>query len=513
VSETAPPDSAAPQRLSHLTLMGLIWTLLGTGSQLSLQLVAVLVLARILTPRDFGVVAAALVVVGFSATFSRLGVGPAIVQRPALNERHLATGFTLSILSGALMGAAIFAAAPGIAAFFKIPELVGVVRALSVKFVLEAASVMPESLLQRELKFKRLSTVELIAFAVGFAGTGVGLALAGAGIWALTLAYLGQALVRSIILIAIKPHPMRPAIHADALKDLMYFGGGFTAARIGNYIGMQGDKMVVGRWLGAEPLGVYGRAYQLMVAPANDLGSVIDNVLFPAMAQVQGSRERLRVGFRRGIASVALLMLPLGIVCFVLAPEIIHLLLGPRWTEAVEPFRYFALGLLFRTSYKMSDSISRATGSEYRRAWRQWVYATLVTGGAWIGSTWGLTGAAAAVLIAIGANYLLMAHLSLSVAEMRWAEFFLAQAPALILAAAAGAVSWGVASWTRGAGFGVIATLALTLSACALATLGLLRFLPRVVLGRDGLWMLRTFAGFLPGRRNPILWIVRESGT
>jgi len=493
--------------------MGLLWTLLGTGSQLFLQLIAVLILARILTPRDFGVVAAALVVVGFSSTFSRLGVGPAVVQRPTLTDRHLTTGFTLSILSGVLMGAAIYAAAPLIAEFFIIPELIPVVQVLAFKFILEAASVMPESLLQRELMFKRLSMVGLIAFAVGFAGVGIALALAGFGLWALTLAYMGQALVKAIILIVIRPHPMRPTLHFDAMKDLLYFGGGFTAARIGNYIGVQGDKMVIGRWLGAEPLGVYGRAYQLMVAPANDLGAVMDNVLFPAMALVQGSKERLRIAFRRGIAGVALLMLPLGIVCYVLAPEIIDLLLGPKWVAVVEPFRYFALGLLFRTSYKMSDSISRATGSEYRRAWRQWVYAILVTGGAYFGSTWGLSGAAFAMLIATGLNYLLMAHLSLSVASMSWREFFIAQTPAMILTAIVGAVTWGVERYLRASGFPGIEILFLTILADLVAALALVRFLPWLVLGEDGLWMLRTIAGFLPDRGNPLVWLLREDRT
>lgn len=501
-------NPATPKPLTHLTLMGLLWTLLGTGSQLFLQLLTVLVLARILTPRDFGIVAAALIVVGFSTTFSRLGVGPAVVQRPVLTHRHLTTGFTLSILSGTLMGAAIFVAAPLIADFFLMPELEAVVKLLSFKFVLEAASVMPESLLLRELMFKKVSMAELVAFAVGFAGTGVTLALFGAGLWALTFAYLAQELVRTIILISIRPHPMRPELHYQEFKDLIYFGSGFTAARMGNYIGVQGDKMVVGRWLGPESLGVYGRAYQLMVAPANDLGAVMDNVLFPAMAQVQDRQDRLRSGFRRGVASVAMIMLPLGALCFVLAPEIIDFLLGPAWAEAVIPFRFFALGLLFRTSYKMSESISRATGSEYRRAWRQWVYAIMVTGGAYIGSAWGLKGAAIAVLIAIGANYLLMAHLSLSVAAMSWSEFFLAQTPALVLSIIIGVLTWFIAGYLRAARFPDLGILSITLAAAGVAIVGLIRFLPRLVLGKDGLWMLRTIAGYIPGRVNPVQWLL-----
>jgi len=188
-------------------------------------------------------------------------------------------------------------------------------------------------------------------------------------------------------------------------------------------------------------------------------------------------------------------------------------LLGPKWVAVVEPFRYFALGLLFRTSYKMSDSISRATGSEYRRAWRQWVYAILVTGGAYFGSTWGLSGAAFAMLIATGLNYLLMAHLSLSVASMSWREFFVAQTPAMILTAIVGAVTWGVERYLRASGFPGIEILFLTILADLVAALALVRFLPWLVLGEDGLWMLRTIAGFLPDRGNPLVWLLREDRT
>jgi PST family polysaccharide transporter len=280
----------------------------------------------------------------------------------------------------------------------------------------------------------------------------------------------------------------------------MYFGGGFTAARIGNYLGVQGDNLVVGRWLGAEALGIYGRAYQLMASPAMLVGQILDRVLFPAMAKVQDSADRLRAAYRRGVALIALVMLPLSAVLYVLAPEVVHLLLGPAWAGAIVPFQIFSLGLLFRTSYKMSDSLARATGAVYRRAWRQWVYALLVIGGAGLGAAWGLAGVAACVLAAIAVNFFLMAQLSLGLAGMGWRSFLAAHVPAGTLALILGLEIWGAAAVLRSWHLGSLAVLAASGAVLVLSALVLLRLLPQVVLGEDGLWMLKTLAAYLPGK-------------
>src|SRR2546428_10592834 len=146
-----------------------------------------------------------------------------------------------------------------------------------------------------------------------------------------------------------------------------------------------------------------------MAMPAILVGQVLDDVLFPAMAQVQTERERVGTPYRRCVAAVALFALPLSALVLILAPDIVYVLLGPKWGDVVLPFRILAIGTLFRTSYKVSDSLTRALGAVYRRAWREWTYAALVIGGAIIGQHWGLPGRAAAVLFALLANYLLTA--------------------------------------------------------------------------------------------------------
>jgi PST family polysaccharide transporter len=360
--------------------------------------------------------------------------------------------------------------------------------------------VVAESLMQRDLHFRQLAGIEVTAFAAGFGVVGVTLALMGFGVWALVAAHLSQNGLKTAILLAFRRHPRRPMIERRAMSELMYFGGGFTAARIGNYLGVQGDNLVVGRWLGAEALGIYGRAYQLMASPAMLLGQILDRVLFPAMARVQENAERLRAAYRRGVALIALVMLPLSAALYVLAPEVVRFLLGPAWSGAIVPFQIFSLGLLFRTSYKMSDSLARATGAVYRRAWRQWLYALLVIVGAGLGSAWGVEGVATLVLAAIAFNFFLMAQLSLGLAEMTWRSFLAAHVPAGILTLILGVETWGAAAVLRSWHLGALAVLTAAGAVFVLSAVALLRFLPRLVLGEDGLWMVKTLAAYLPDK-------------
>lgn len=500
VSSAVSADRA--RGLTHSTMNGLLWALVGTGSQALLQLVVLTVLARLLGPGTFGVVTAALVVVGFTSIFSQLGVGPALVQYPGaqLSERHVRTAFTITMALGILVMAVVAAGAPLVAGFFRMPELRSAVQALSLMFVLQAFSVVPESLLQKELRFRTLALVEVAALALGYGLVGIGMALAGFGLAALIAANLAQAAFKTVLLVVVVPHPKRPLLDRRATADLVHFGGGFTLARVGNYFGVQGDNLVVGRLMGAVPLGVYGRAYQLMAAPAGFFGQILDRVLFPAMVKVQDRRDRLALAYRRGVALIALIVLPSSAVLMVLSSEIVNVLLGSSWTSVVLPLQVFAFGMLFRTSYKMSDSLARATGAVYRRAWRQGLYASLVILGAWCGTIWGLPGVAVGVVAALAVNFLAMAHLSSSLTAISWREFGDAHRPGAALAAVVGIQSALLALLLRRVEVAPIIILALVSPAAAATALLLLRRAPRLFLGRDGRWMLQSLREYLPAR-------------
>ena len=491
--------------LTRRSVTGVLWMGLGKGANAALQLLVLVVLARLLAPTDFGIVSAALVVIGFSSIFAQLGLGPAVVQRPTLERRHLETALTASVAIGLVLCGALALAAPLVARFFRVDEVAPVVRVLAVVFPLQGIALVAESLAKRELRFRWLSTVDVAAYAVGYGVVGITLASARLGPWALVGAELAKTVARTAILLAGQKQPVRPGWHGGAFRELMAFGGGFTIARVANYLAVQGDNLVVGRMLGPAVLGIYGRAYQLMAAPASALGDVLDTVLFPAMARVQADRPRLAAAYRRGVAALAAAVLPVSVAAVILAPEAIRVALGAQWAAAVPPFQILATGMLFRTSYKMSDSLARATGAVYRRAWRQVVYAALVVGGALVGSRWGVVGVAVAVVAALAVNFTLMAHLSLSLTGLSAASFARAHLPPLALAAACVPITWGATAAVRAAALPSAAVLAGGLAATAAWTLLLLWRAPAFFLGADVQWLLQTLRSYLPARVRQVL--------
>lgn len=483
--------------LTHQTVAGMLWMIYGKVAFAVLQLLILGVLARLLTPADFGVVSAAAVVIGFSAIVSQLGLGPALVQRPHLEPRHVETAFTASVILGLFLGALIYFGAALAARFLRMPGITPVLHVLAWVFPLQGLQTVASSLMSRELRFRWLANLDVITYAIGYGVVGIIGALLGWGVWALVAAQMSQTLLKTAVLLTQYPPRFRDFADRSAFNDLMYFGGGFTAARIANYVALNGDNMTVGRFLGPTALGYYGRAYSLMSAPAYGFGTVLDAVLFPAMAKVQHDPPRLSAAFRRGVALIALLVLMPSLAIILLAPEVIHVALGSRWTAVVAPFQILAIGMLFRTSYKMSDSITRSTGAVYRRAWRQALYAVLVVGGAWIGQHWGIAGVAWGTLAALTVNFVMMAQLGLDVGHLSWSEFWRAHEPAVYLTMACAPVIWGSATLLRHWGLPPVA-IVITVSLLAFGTALLLMFrAPATFLGADGQWMLETMRSFI----------------
>ena len=484
--------------LAKHSVVGMFWTGLSMGALAVAELVALLVLARLLSPNEFGLYSAALIVIKFSAIFQGLGIAPAIVQRPVLEARHLRVGYTLSLLLGLVVSALVWAIAPDIASLLRLPDLTPVVRAICLVFLFQGASTVALAAAQRALRFRWLALVDAIAFAVGYVVVAPVLALLGFGIWALVAALLVQQLFRTIVLLAGQPHPMRPLLERSAIVELLYFGSGFTIARVCNYLATQVDRLVVGRYLGADALGVYGLSSQLMTTPAVIVGQVLDRVLFPTMALVQEEPIRLARAYRSAVAGCALLVLPASVVVAIVAPELVRAILGRGWEGVVAPLQILAFSMLFRTSYKLSDSVSRATGTVYARAWRQAVFTVGVFVGAIIGQFWGVEGVAFGVGLAFGANFLLMAQLSLRVTAMTWSEFFMAHVPGLALAGTLGIGIWTLVEWLRELRLPPLPLLLDTALLASAGSLLLCWILPSLFLGREGLSLLRLLAAVAP---------------
>jgi PST family polysaccharide transporter len=472
----------------------MIWSGLGFGSQGIGQFLVVIVFARYLTKSDNGVVAAALIVIALGQLFTEAGFGPAVVQRDDLTDEHIRSAFALSLLSGGFMTVVVYLTAPLTADFFHQSAVEPVMRGLAFTFLLQAPGVVAMALLQRDLDFKSIAIAETVSYFLGFAAVGVALAMSGAGVWSIVVAQLAQAALLTGILVLRRPHPRGLRPRRKESRDLVVYAGGMTAARGFNFVALYGDNTVVGNRMSSAALGAYKNAYQLAAVPAQLLGQVMDRVIFPVISRFQANLERVANAYLRGIALVAMITVPGSVVVVILAPEAIHVLLGGghKWDDVVVPFQIFAGGLIFRTSYKISDSLARAMGTVYRRAWRQAVYAGAVVVGALVGSAFGLVWVAVGVTGAIVLNYVLMADLSLRTAPISWGEFVLRQTRGLWLGILALVVCLPTTLALRAAGVGNIVTLLGGTGAAASVLLLAWRVAPAWTLGDDGAWIVEV---------------------
>ena len=483
-------QARAPRQLTRRALDGMFWTFSGTGVQLVVQLLSIMALGRLLTPAEFGLMGAAMVVVAFSQIISQVGVGPAMIQRRTLDPLHVRVAVTLSGTLGVLLGAIVWVGAPEIAAFYRIAELEPVLRGVAFLFPLDGLNTVAKSLLTRELRFRLFVALDVSSYIVGYACVGVLLAWYGYGVWSLVIASLSQVTLRTVLMYFATRHPVRPSFDLRASRDLLSFGFGHSIAQIGMVLSQQGDNLVVGRWLGPAALGVYGRAYSLMVMPASAFGRVVNRVLFPVMAQVQDERERLAGAYERALAIVALVSLPISSFLLIVAPEFIPVILGPAWGAVVIPFQLFTFSLLFQMSSKIGDAVTKAAGAVYSRAVRQGAYAALVVAGAYVGQHWGVGGVAVAVSVAMAINFVSMAELSRTVTGLPWSRFVRAHVPGILLAASIGSAVALVAIAGRATHLGSIRILLGAGLAAVAVTYVAIRLRRGLFLGPHGTWAL-----------------------
>ena len=478
-------------------IAGVAWLSAGNAARAALKIAVLAVLARLLTPDAFGLVGAAMFVVWLSTIAATLGVGPSLVQLRQLEPTHVSTAFVASTALGLAIGASVFLLASSIAAAFRMPALAPVMQALSLAFPIAGVAVVAECMLQRALRFDVIARAELFSYAIGYGLVGIGMAALGAGVWALVGAELTKALVKASIFLRAMP-PVRPLrFGGREFAQLARFGWRYTLGNVAIFLGLHGDAFVVGRLMGATALGLWGRAAEIMLVPAQAFGVVLDKVLFATLSRAQDDRERLAVADRRAAALVALLVLPTTAATLVLTPEIVRALLGPGWDGVVAPLRILAIAMHLRVGYMIGQVVANASGAAGATAWRNALHACLVVAGAWIGHPFGLPGVAAGVTAAIMINYVLVLRLGLRVTGLPLVAFLGAHGAAAKLALLVGAEAWAVAAVARGAGAPAIVALAAAALLVSASLLAIVRLAPGR-LGPDGAWLIEALRAALP---------------
>jgi O-antigen/teichoic acid export membrane protein len=483
--------------LSRRTASAFAWRFTSEFSKLVLQLTVQVVLARLLPVQAFGLLAVAMLVINFGTRLCEIGTGPAIIQRLALTDTHIRVAFTLSVLSGALFTGIVWVGAPLVASLFRADAVTPVLRVIGFYFLIGGAGTTAESLLQRRMDYRTLLRIEIVSYAFGYAAVGIGLALLGLGVWSLAWATLIQTTLRTAMLLTTAPHPARPSLAGREAGELMHFGAGVTLSRLASFSAQNADYFVVSRWLGTVALGLYSRAYQLMLLPIYQFSAVINAVLFPAYSSVQDDCERLRLGYLASIALASLVMFPAFTALAIVAPDLMIGVFGPQWLGAARPLQILCVTGCAYCVYSLADSLTRAKGAVYMKFFYQSIYAACVFGGALLARSRGISGVALAVLGATLVAYVLLAHLSLRLTHTGWRPFIQAQLPAAAVCAAVAAAGVPVAMLLRAAGAApltvCLATLAVTCPAAVVAIFAFpVRYQNRTV--AEGLLTVRMHA-------------------
>lgn len=398
------------------------------------------ILARLLLPEEFGQMTAALVVVGFSIMMCELGVGPALIQQNKLTVEHQKAGYTVAIILGVFATILVYIFSSVFADFMLVPEIDPLLKVLSVSFLFRSLSVLSESRLHRDLMFKEVTIVDSVSYLFGYFLVSILLAIKGYGVWSLVIAFICQSIIRSALFLYLNRENIGVTFCIKSYKLILKFGYLFSITRLANYVATQADNVIIGRGLGSASLGEYGRAYQLMAIPTQLISQVVAKVLFPTMSKLQEDKSRLALQFRRSLCLSAFVSLPISAFFIILAPEIIAVLLGENWSEAVVPFQILSTCLVCRMGYKMADQVAKAVGVLDKRLYIQLIYAFAVGVFSYIGLRYGIKGVAIGVAVAISINYVLTVLLAVNITSISYREIVLAHIPGISVFIACAAI-------------------------------------------------------------------------
>ena len=401
------------ESLTQRTLKGATWIGGASVVRLCLRIISIAILARLLTPHDYGVVAGALIAMDFAAMIYAMGLAPTLIQRKDVRSDHVATAFSSAFFLAVLAGAGLWFAAPLVAELMRIPELTQVLKVLACLTPLGAFSVICEALLARNMQVTSLALRPLLSFTISTFLVAIPMAWYGFGYWSLVAMQVAETLVTALALgVAARRLLARPRFSRQAFTELWPLSFGFTLNQPFVFLAENADRFFVGRLLGAGSLGLYTRASFLTTTAATLFGNITRLSLFPAMAQVHGDVGRLRSGLLKTLAAVALLTLPLSVFCITFASELVNLLLGARWGAAVVPFALLSGALYFRLAWRGCGAVFQALGRPHLMSAVHACRAVVLILGIWFAAPYGLNaicGVVLVVMVLVAATMLILA--------------------------------------------------------------------------------------------------------
>lgn len=321
---------------------GFLW--LGTGSFVGQMIswLSTIFVIRLLVPADYGLMAMASTFVVLMATVGELGIGASVIQAEHITEREVRIIFGV-VLATSLCGIGIcYLSAPLIASFYGDPRLVPIVRIMGITFLVIGCYAIPESLILREMDFRKKAQVDIFA-QVGGSLLTLLLAVGGLGVWALVIGFMAVHAIKAVGFNVVRKGWVAPLLGYRSVKNYIHYGITVTGDRLLYNLYVQSDRIIVGKFLGDRLLGVFAVAANLASIPAEKILPIVTQVMFTSYSRIQNDADRIRRNILRTARAIAYAGFPLFFGMAAVAPEGIPLILGPKWHGLVVPFQLFCL--------------------------------------------------------------------------------------------------------------------------------------------------------------------------
>ncbi|UOE44331.1 lipopolysaccharide biosynthesis protein [Agromyces larvae] len=375
------------EQLGHKASRGVAVTMGGLWSKTLIQMLSTVVLARLLDPADFGLVAMVMAIVGVADLVRDFGMTGAILQARALDARLWSSVLWFSVALGLVLTAIVAASAPLIAALFDEQRLVVLTLAIAPTLLVNGLAMPMQAKVQRDLRFGTLANVDVVSMAVGVAGS-IAAAFAGWGVWSLVvLAGLGQVYRLVALWVAAKPRFGRPRIERRVLP-LVTTGGSIFGVQLLNYAARNLDNVFIGQQLGPAALGQYTRAYALFLLPLQQLTGPLGRVALPVLSALQDDADRYRRYIRGAVLVIGYLSLPTYAVLAAVSDPLITVLLGPDWGHAAQIFSILAIAGVAQAIGNVQGWLYITLGRAHRQFAYYLVTRPIVIGGFLVGLWW-----------------------------------------------------------------------------------------------------------------------------
>ena len=362
-----------------------------------------LVVVRLLTPEDYGLMAKVAVVCGIAGAIAELGLGAAIVRSVDIARDDLRKIYGVSLLFSAIMTTALVAAAPLLSRLFQEPRLTWPIAGASLQIIVGAVAIIPIALATRDLSFRRLAKIEMAAGVTSIAATLV-LALLGAGVWALVLGTLFGAVARSAALLTFGER-VWPLFALRGIGEHLKFGLTLVGNRVSYFIVVQSDVLIGSAFLSTTEIGQYSVALQLATLPMTKVMGMINEITMPVVARQQGDPLRVRQALLKSIGFISLIAFPVLWGISAVAPELVRVLLGPKWLQAVPALTILPLIVPVRMVCSVMFTTSLALGNRQLDLRNTIINFALIPTGFFVGAHWGLVGLCSAWLVSVPLAY------------------------------------------------------------------------------------------------------------